>query len=163
MLLVLIIALSALNKSNLEGKVSTKFPTELMELKTDYQWSGPKESNKVIYLRTNSLKKLQQMQLSFLECILTKELSGKVLMLMLLSGILTSKELFQQKHIIIKSNTMSLKVWRLMVRLLILFPMEIWFGMGKIFSINRKENLFKENLMDSPIEDTVPGQISITL
>ena len=84
-------------------------------------------------------------------------------MLMSSSGILTSKKLFQLKRIIIRSSTMSLKEWRLMVRLLILFPMEIWFGMAKISSINKKENLFKESLMDFPIEDTVHGLISTIL
>ena len=103
-----------------------------MELKIDYLLFGQKELSKDISLKINLLRKHQPMLLKYLECILIKVLSDKVQMLTLLFGILISRELFHQKLIIIPLIIMSLKDKKFMVKLLILFLMEILSGMAKI-------------------------------
>jgi hypothetical protein len=45
---------------------------ELMVSKTDYQLFGPRVSEKAIFLKISLFKKLPQMLLKYLECILIK-------------------------------------------------------------------------------------------
>jgi hypothetical protein len=125
-----------------------------MVLKIDYQWFGQRELELDYCQKINLSKRLPQKLPKFSTCTLRKESLELELMLMLLYGIQIIKRLFHHLLITIKLISTFLKDSKFMVRPIILFPMEIWFGMEKTFQTNKKANMWPDLLLDMFTQDT---------